>query len=113
MMPQDGALLDQPIGCQVVRIEVSSVPCQDSFSAILREVARVDRQVLNEQLLDGLGAVVCVTIATRTLSSDLDQLGLAVQARCEEQVLTGMETHRANNTLVLACSIRISQLAVR
>ena len=53
-----------------------------------------------------------MTGAIGTLTLDLDQFSLPVQAGCQEQVLARVEAHRRDNTLMLAGRVGIPQLAV-
>ena len=108
-MAKNRTLLHQLVRCEVIRVEVASVASEYSLSAILCEVASVDRKVFHEKLLDNLRSVVRVTSIRRVRSaSHLNQFCFAVETRCEQEVLTRMETHGADHTLVLRCSICIS-----
>ena len=60
MMTQDGPLLDKPIAAEVVGIEVAPVSRKDRLRPVPYKVARVDREIIDEELLDNLGPAILV-----------------------------------------------------
>lgn len=87
VVAQNSSLLDQPVSGEVIGVKVPSVARENHLGAIPDKVARVHRQVLNEQLLDDLGPVVFIRGLLLTFASDLNQLGLAVQTCSHQQVV--------------------------
>lgn len=95
---------------------MSAVASQNGLCTITDEIARVDRQVLDKKLLDGLRATVGVCSGSTALITNppfyLNELGLAIKSSRHKEILAGMEAHGADHTLVLGARIGISELAV-
>ena len=51
MVTKNRALFLQLVGLQIIRVEVSTIACQDCLFAVLDKVARVYGQVLDKKLL--------------------------------------------------------------
>ena len=107
MVAQYGTLLDQAIGCQIVRVEMLPIACQQCLFTVADEVARVDRQILKEELLYDLRMLAWLLCL---IAPQMDQLGFAVETCRHQPILAWVQSHRSHDTLVLALRIGVPKL---